>query len=219
MEESAPERKWSCACSKHPLCIDSDIRKNLFAVCMIWSMSGFCNYLIMFYSKYFKGSVYINYAIGGLSQCFAFFYVNKLSTKMSLHRMLKYLMIMIIGLTLLTICLDETEVVPDHSFPIFIVIMVFLIKVHVIGIQNYSYFVNQQLFPVLVRGRAYGVTNFVSRPITGIAPILTEYTSKPLYFVCGFSFVSVFTIPLLKILESEMRESDKVDQTKNTSQV
>jgi len=134
MEEKLPESRWSCACRKHALCIDLDIRKNLFAVCVIWSMSGFNNYLIIFYSKYFKGSVYVNYSIGGLSQCCAFFYVNKVSSKMSLHRMLRYLMLMIIGLTILTICLDDTDTVPDHTFPIFIVIMVFFIKLHVIGI-------------------------------------------------------------------------------------
>jgi len=70
----------------------------------------------------------------------------------------------------------------------------------------------------LARGRAYGVTNFVSRPITGIAPILTEYTDKPLYFVCGFAFLAIFTIPMIKILESEMRESDKA-KDKNVSQI
>jgi len=64
-----------------------------------------------------------------------------------------------------------------------------------------------------VRGRAYGITNFVSRPITGLSPIVTEYTDKPLAFIFVFSFSSLFVLRLMKILVNE----DKGNQSLNDS--
>ena len=46
---------------------DSTNRRNLFAACVLWSMSGFINYLIMYYSKYFGGSFYLNYSFLGFA--------------------------------------------------------------------------------------------------------------------------------------------------------
>jgi len=72
-----------------------------------------------------------------------------------------------------------------------------------VSIQNYSYHINQQVFPILVRGRAYGITNFVSRPITGLSPIVTEYTDKPLAFIVVFASISLFTLRNIKILVND----------------
>lgn len=38
-------------------------KMNLFASCYIWSMSGFVVYLVIYYSKYFKGNFYVNYSL------------------------------------------------------------------------------------------------------------------------------------------------------------
>ena len=37
-------------------------KRNMLAVCLIWSIAGFLNYFLLFYSKYFKGNFYINYS-------------------------------------------------------------------------------------------------------------------------------------------------------------
>jgi len=64
-----------------------------------------------------------------------------------------------------------------------------------------------------VRGRAYGITNFVSRPITGLSPIVTEYTDKPLGFIFVFSFTSLFTLRLIKTLVSEDKGSQNLSDS------
>ena len=38
-------------------------KTNLFATCYLWSMSGFVVYLIIYYSKYFQGNFFFNYAL------------------------------------------------------------------------------------------------------------------------------------------------------------
>ena len=38
-------------------------RNNLIIVSYLWSSSGFISYLLMYYSKYFKGDFFINYGL------------------------------------------------------------------------------------------------------------------------------------------------------------
>lgn len=57
---------------------DPKSRKNLYASCFLFSMCGFVLYLIIYYSKYFKGNFYLNYSISGLGDCVSLFYVDSL---------------------------------------------------------------------------------------------------------------------------------------------
>lgn len=54
---------------------NSTDKKNLFACCYLWSMSGFVTYLIVYYSKYFEGNFYVNYSLQGFADCISLFYV------------------------------------------------------------------------------------------------------------------------------------------------
>ena len=41
-----------------------------------------------------------------------------------------------------------------------------------------------------------------------MAPIVTEYSDKPLAFILVFAFISIFTVDFIKVLESEERYDD-----------
>ena len=58
---------------------------------------------------------------------------------------------------------------------------------------------------MLVRGKAYGITNFVSRPFAALATILVEYTKNPMVYVVVFSLASTFSLQMIK----EINDDDK----------
>ena len=64
---------------------DPILRKNLIAAILVFTTSNFINYLIVYYSKYFKGSVYMNYSIGALAEALSSMYVVKVSEKRTIR--------------------------------------------------------------------------------------------------------------------------------------
>lgn len=61
----------------------------------------------------------------------------------------------------------------------------------------------QILFPVMIRGRAYGITTFVARSVSSTSTIFVEYTDHPLYFVIPFTLVVKMFINLIKEVDFE----------------
>jgi len=43
---------------------------------IIWSISGFVKYLLMYYSKYFPGSMFVNYSIQSLADVLCMSYIS-----------------------------------------------------------------------------------------------------------------------------------------------
>ena len=66
------------------------------------------------------------------------------------------------------------------------------------AILAYSYHVNQYLFPTLLRGAAYTMTNFVSRPVIGLGTFITEYTSNPMLIVTVLSAFNVLATLIIR---------------------
>lgn len=90
------------------------------------------------------------------------------------------------------------------NFKILAVPLLYLaIRINVGGISNYGYHMNQLLFPVMMRGQSYGLTNFISRPFASLATILVEYTSHPLYLVLPLVLLSYFCVQLLHEIDYE----------------
>lgn len=78
-----------------------------------------------------------------------------------------------------------------------------VIIINVRSIQNYVYHMIQYLFPVMMRGRAYGIANFVARTVSSTSTIFVEYTDHPLYFVIPFTFLVNMIINLLREVDFE----------------
>lgn len=102
-------------------------------------------------------------------------------------------------------------VVTDMSFLAFypniqaslVPILLLLIRMNVGSIQNYGYHINQLLFPVMMRGQSYGITNFVSRPFASIATIVVEYTLHPLLFIVPLVFIALMCIDQINEVDYE----------------
>ena len=55
------------------------MRRNLIAVVILNSGASFCNYLLGYYTKYFPGIFFVNYALIGLADCFTTAHAQLLS--------------------------------------------------------------------------------------------------------------------------------------------
>ena len=76
-------------------------------------MVGFVLYLIIYYSKYFKGNFYINYSIQGLGEVLSLFYVDRLNNRYgSAKSILYFLIVMTVLLSFAQIVVTETSLVP-----------------------------------------------------------------------------------------------------------
>ena len=84
---------------------------------------------------------------------------------------MQILLVLIIVLCGITIALDETlsEKMKQTVIPIGLVILYLQCST----LQNYGYHAISALFPVKVKGQAYGYVNFVTRPFSALAPILS----------------------------------------------
>lgn len=76
-------------------------RWNFISMSVIWSISGFVKYLLMYYSKYFPGSMFVNYSIQALADIICMSYISIINKYLkNIQEILKYLLTMIILFTL-----------------------------------------------------------------------------------------------------------------------
>jgi len=159
-------------------------------------MSGFINYFLVYYSKYFEGNFYVNYCVQGIAVVFSLIWATILSKKASLTNVLKLLTFLVFLFSCIAIVIIQT--CTDQQVLYFLPIVLVILRLQVCTVQNFGYHVNQFLFPVLVRGQAYGIVNFVSRPFASIAAIITEYVTNPVVYMAVFSFITIFVIFLIQ---------------------
>lgn len=164
----------------------------------------------MYYSKYFPGSMFVNYSIQSLADILCMSYISVVNQYFkNIREILKYLLEMVILFTMMQLtndrflyhCSWHTASVP---------LLIFIIRLHVVGIQNYQYHANQILFPVDMRGEAFGLVNFVARPFTAFSTILCEYTSSPLSFVLILSVLSTQALQHMNEITDESKTNTKV---------
>jgi hypothetical protein len=82
-------------------------------------MSGFSVYLMKYYSKYYKGNFFLNYALQGVSDSFSIYYVSLISKlfqkKNSLLNSLRLLVIATILLTGVHILITISGLFSDQN--------------------------------------------------------------------------------------------------------
>jgi len=134
---------------------NSVTRTNLISCCVIWSSGGFIAYCICYYSKYFPGNFYINYAVQGLSNLLTMWYMKLLSKFWdSVKTHMNILIYTMIVFTLIMMLFTETSLLENGSSlqTIIVAAIIFIISLNAIAIQNYGYHINTLLFPVSMRG-------------------------------------------------------------------
>jgi hypothetical protein len=145
--------------------------KNLFGVSLTWSLAGFCVYLLTYYSSQFAGNFYINFSMFSFTNVFTIGWATLISKKFKLVRVVQILLILIILLCGIVIALDEA--LSEKTKQIVIPIVLVILYLQCSTLQNYGYHAISALFPVKVKGQAYGYVNFVTRPFSALAPILS----------------------------------------------
>jgi len=97
---------------------------------------------LIYYSKYFKGNFFYNYAIQGLSDGFSLFYIAYLgkAADTSIRDIVKFLLYAIIFFTLIQMTTDGFL---SQKYQGFVVpILLLLIRLQVTSIQNFGYHIN-----------------------------------------------------------------------------
>lgn len=171
-------------------------RHNLMATCYLWASSGFIGYLIAYYSKYFKGDVFVNFTMAGLSDSLSMLYAAALTARFSLQTsiLIFYILIIFLSILMTLVLNNSSEEMALYLVPIFVL----AVRLQSSALQNYGYQIVQDLFSVLLRGQVYGITNLVSRPFSALSTILTEYTRQPLMY-CVFASLGIFAF--VRIIE------------------
>ena len=91
-------------------------------------------------------------------------------------------------------------------------LLVGITRLQINSIVAYAYYVNQYLFPTLLRGTANSMTNFISRPVIGIGTFITEFIDNPMLFVTIFSTMSIMTTFIIEEPDSSIKvEKSKID--------
>jgi len=170
-------------------------RNNFIAVCFLWSSSGFINYLLVYYSKYFQGNFFFNYSFQGGSEGLGLIWIGILTRWFNVVSMIRVVGILIVWFALIQLALMNYLPSQEQAWVLPIILM--MLRLQVTSVRNYGYHINQYLFPVLVRGQVYGYVNFISRPFAALATVLTEYTSEPILFVLFFGSLIVGSLQLI----------------------
>lgn len=112
-------------------------RHNLLATCYLWASSGFIGYLIAYYSKYFKGSVFVNFTMSGLSDALSMIYAAFLTSRFSLQTSILIFYILLIILSILmTVALDQCS---EEMALLLVPFFVLAIRLQSSALQNYGY--------------------------------------------------------------------------------
>jgi hypothetical protein len=84
------------------------LRRNLIGAVLLNSACAFNNFLIGYYTKYFPGSFFVNYALLGVADAFTIVYVNLLSKYFTkIIYIVNFVMVITIILSLLFIFLQD----------------------------------------------------------------------------------------------------------------
>jgi hypothetical protein len=86
----------------------------------------------------------------------------------------------------------------DLYWPLMIPVTLMLMRLNVGGLLNYQYYSSSKLFPVLVKGAVFAVSNSVARPFQAMATITAEYISNPAYLIIGFCCLTLLITTLIK---------------------
>ena len=174
---------------------------------MISSSASFSCYMIGYYTKYFPGTIFVNYAIVAFADCFSMLYITFLTSYMN---RVKH----VVKINLLIICVSSALYMCFVSqYPILVPFGIFVLRACTSSTLSYAYHMNQRLFPAEFRSLASGSMNFVSRLLAASALIVVEYTQNPIVFVFSVSIVVLFLSNGLIHEPKESQESQSFSQS------
>mmetsp|Transcript_67896 Transcript_67896/g.94014 ORF Transcript_67896/g.94014 Transcript_67896/m.94014 type:complete len:315 (+) Transcript_67896:458-1402(+) len=108
------------------------LRNNLIGCCILASSNAFCMYMIAYYTKYFKGNIFTNYAMLGIADSLSLFYVTILSHFFDVKGVIRFGLVSIMIIACLFISLENQW---DWVTPVGIL----LLRLSFTGLENYRY--------------------------------------------------------------------------------
>jgi hypothetical protein len=82
--------------------------KNLFGVCLTWSLAGFCVYLLTYYSSQFAGNFFVTFSSMAFTNVFSLGWATIISKRFAIVRVVQILVCMIILFCGVVLVLQET---------------------------------------------------------------------------------------------------------------
>lgn len=157
---------------------------NLVVMVWTWSFTSFAYYLVSFYIKYFKGSVYLNsflFGVAGLAGTLIFaILVNFMTSKNLLILSFIFTFVGSLGFTL---TIESPSLVP-----IWILWMVTSLSIQF----SLCYMMNWDLFKPKFRTRIYSICNIWARLWTVLSPMLVELMTNPIILMSVWAVAMVF---------------------------
>ena len=156
---------------------------NLLIMILAWTFTSFSYYWVGFYTKYFRGSIYVNSTLMGLAGLFGvsvFGFMLKYMKNSSLFPLL----FLISFLGSLGYTLTERYA---YLLPMWILLMMFALSM----LFSLVYYSNYYFFESQYRTRIFSICNIVSRTFTIMAPLSVELLDNPLLIIWIFSLIMI----------------------------
>jgi len=95
--------------------------------------------------------------------------------------------ILLVGSIVSCVLFMITQAVLPVLLPVFLVLM----RMNISGLFSYNYHYNSKLFPVLVKGAVFAISNSIARPSQALATMIAEYAREPVILILIVSLVSI----------------------------
>jgi hypothetical protein len=136
-------------------------------MCLAWSTSSFCYYLIAYYTKYIPGNIYQIIAISTTIEIFACTFSGFIAEKFGLKNALTFFYFLAAAPACILVFIS-----PEKTFEILICVLIS--KSSLSGAFNVCYLATPAFFPLVYNSQAFGICNIVARSITMGAYIIAE---------------------------------------------
>ena len=153
---------------------DSFLRRNLIASIVLWAMSAFNLYLLIFFLKYFPGNIYENSLCFAASDLVAYMTVGCLSKRMKIVNVIQLgFLVSMSGAVIFLMFSSITSLIP---------VFVCLCRVGSQMTFNAGYVSVPRLFPTKFQSTVYATVNFFAHVVACLSPMVAEIP-KPVPFI------------------------------------
>ena len=164
--------------------------RNLIIMVMCWTAVSFSFYVINFYIKYFKGSIYTNASLYAVA-----LFLGVITFSMSI-RFFNAIKIFVIWFGVLTFSGIAYTFTKDSE--VWVAIWILFMAYTLIIIFCLVYYANVLLFPPIHRSRIFAICNTVSRTFTIASPMVAELVPNPILIVVFVALIMTFATPFIK---------------------
>ena len=160
-----------CQGTLRELCAEHELVKNLVFVSLIWAITSFSFYQILFKLKTLPGDIFVNSSSSSIANASGHFFALPIYRCMPVKRAMAFFFaIMLVGSLPLMLQFWQNEFYETYIVPLCILLCTFGAAGQFCNI----YIAHLDLFPLVFSVTTMGFCNIVARSVTIFAPILAE---------------------------------------------